>query len=326
MAISLDQTSLQAADTRARLMRWATGASVTVASVLMLAKLAAFFATDSMAILSSLIDSALDVCASLLNLLAVRHALQPADREHRFGHGKAESLAGLGQAVFIGGSAVFLFIEAVPRLANPLPVANSGVGIAVSVVAMVVTLALVRFQAYVIRRTGSVAVSADSLHYVGDLLLNATVILALVAGPWLGWHWLDPALSLVIGAFVLYGAWRIVLQSLNVLMDHELSDADRARIRALCQAHPEVLGVHDMRTRSAGQNIFVQLHLELDGAMRLRDANAIAHSVEEQIQAEFPGAEVLIHQDPTTEAPHPTRFAPARASAPASAPASERAG
>ncbi len=314
MAVSLDHTSPQALHSRARLMRWATGASVTAATVLMLAKLAAFLATDSMAVLSSLIDSALDVCASLLNLLAVRQALQPADREHRFGHGKAESLAGLGQSVFIGGSAVFLFIEAVPRLVDPQPVVNSGVGVAVSVVAMAVTLALVRFQSYVVRHTGSLAVSADSLHYVGDLLLNAAVIVALLVGPWLGWQWFDPALSLVIGGFVLYGAWRIVLKSLNVLMDHELSDADRARIRAICQAHPEVLGVHDMRTRSAGQNIFVQLHLELDGAMRLRDANAIAHTVEEQIQAEFPGAEVLIHQDPTTEAPHPARFQRAKAS------------
>ncbi len=299
--------------TRARMMRRATGASVLVGALLLAAKLAAFVATDSMAMLSSVIDSLLDVCAALVNLLAVRQALQPADREHRFGHGKAESLAGLGQSVFIGGAAVFLFVEAAPRLLNPQPVVNSGVGVAVALAAMVVTFALVRFQRLVIRRTGSVAVSADALHYVGDLLLNGAVILALVVGPWLGWDWFDPALSLVIGAFVLYGAWRIVLKSLDVLMDHELSDADRARIRALCEAHPQVLGVHDMRTRSAGQNIFVQLHLELDGAMRLRDANAVAHSVEEKIQAAFPGAEVLIHEDPTTEAPHPTRFERAKA-------------
>jgi ferrous-iron efflux pump FieF len=313
MAVPVTDAALPSLDARARLMRWATGASVLVGAVLMAAKLAAFLATDSMAMLSSLIDSLLDVCAALVNLLAVRQALQPADREHRFGHGKAESLAGLGQSVFIGGAAVFLFIEAAPRLVNPQPVVNSGIGVAVAVAAMIVTFALVRFQRFVIRRTGSLAVSADALHYVGDLLLNGGVILALVVGPWLGWDWFDPLLSLVIGGFVLYGAWRIVLSSLHTLMDHELSDADRARIRALCEAHPEVLGVHDMRTRSAGQNIFVQLHLELDGAMRLRDANAIAHSVEEKIQATFPGAEVLIHQDPTTEAPHATQLERAKA-------------
>jgi ferrous-iron efflux pump FieF len=253
------------------------------------------------------------VCAALVNVLAVRHALQPADREHRFGHGKAEPLAGLGQAVFIGGAAVFLFVEAGHRLIDPVPVVNTGIGIVVSLVALVVTAALVRFQSVVVRRTKSLAVSADALHYLGDLLLNGGVILALVVGPWLGWQRFDPVLSLVIGAGVLFGAWRIALNSFNVLMDHELSDIDRARIRALCEAHPQVIGVHDMRTRSAGQKIFVQLHLELDGGMRLRDANAIAHAVEQDIQAAFPAAEVLIHQDPTTEPPHGPVFARAQA-------------
>ena len=302
-----------ALETRSRLMRRATAASVAVALMLVVAKLAAFVLTGSMAMLSTLIDSLLDVCASLVNLWAVRQALQPADREHRFGHGKAEPLAGLGQAAFIGGSAAFLFIEAGQRLFDRQPVINSGIGVAVVVLAMVATLGLVRFQASVIRRTDSLAVSADALHYRGDLLLNGGVLVALVAGPWLGWHWLDPLLALMIGGFVLYSAWRIVLKSLDMLMDHELSDADRARIRALCQTQPEVLGVHDMRTRRAGHNIFIQLHLELDGALRLRDANAIAHDVEQRIQAAFPGAEVLIHQDPTTEAPHATSFERAKA-------------
>jgi ferrous-iron efflux pump FieF len=289
---------------RAHLMRRATLAALAVGVTLAAAKLVAFLLTGSVAMLSTLIDSLLDIAASAVNVLAVRHALQPADREHRFGHGKAESLAGLGQSVFIGGSAVFLFVEAGRRLFEPEPVVNSGIGVVVVVLTMVATVALVRFQASVIKRTGSLAVSADHLHYRGDLLLNGGVLLALVLGPWLGWTWVDPALALVIGGFVLYGAWRIVVDSLDILMDRELSDADRGRIRALCQAHPQVLGVHEMRTRSAGQNIFVQLHLELDGGMSLREANAIAHRVERDIQAAFPGAEVLIHQDPTTEPPH----------------------
>jgi ferrous-iron efflux pump FieF len=304
MALPVTVAGTQSVAARGRLMRRATVASFVVGLALVAAKLAGFLVTDSVAMLSSLIDSLLDVCASLVNFLAVRHALQPADREHRFGHGKAESLAGLGQSVFIGGSAVFLFIEAGRRLVAPLPVVNSGVGVVVVIASLIAAVALVRFQSSVVRQTGSIAVSADALHYRGDLLLNGGVLLALVVGPWLGWEWLDPALALVIGGFVLYGAWRIVVGSLDVLMDHELSDEDRARIRALCEAQPEVIGVHDMRTRSAGQNIFVQLHLELDGAMRLREANAIAHRVEHQIQAAFPGAEVLIHQDPTSELPH----------------------
>jgi ferrous-iron efflux pump FieF len=313
MALSVSDAAILPIAARARLMRLATLASVAAGLALLAAKLVAFLVTDSVAMLSSLIDSLLDVCAALVNYLAVRHALQPADREHRFGHGKAESLAGLGQSVFIGGAAVFLFIEAGQRLFDPQPVVHSGVGIAVALGATVVTFALVRFQRFVIRRTGSVAVSADALHYFGDLLLNGAVILALVVGPWFGWDWFDPVLALVIGAVVLYSAWRIVLRSLEILMDHELSDADRERIRALCEAQPQVIGVHDLRTRSAGQKIFVQLHLELDGGMTLRQANAIAHGAEEKIQAAFPGAEVLIHQDPTTEAPHATALERARA-------------
>jgi ferrous-iron efflux pump FieF len=317
MALPVTQPEALPLDARGRLMQRATLAAFLVGLALVAAKLAAFLATDSMAMLSSLIDSLLDVCASMVNFLAVRHSLQPADREHRFGHGKAESLAGLGQSVFIGGSAVFLFIEAGRRLFAPLPVTNSAIGVVVVVAALIATVVLVRFQSAVVRRTGSIAVTADALHYRTDLLLNGSVLLALVVGPWLGWNWFDPVLALAIGFFVLYGAWRIVLSSLDILMDRELSDDDRARIRALCQAQPEVLGVHDLRTRSAGQNIFVQLHLELDGGMRLRQANAIAHRVEDSILAVFPGAEVLIHQDPTGEEPtggDPTGEAP-RASA-----------
>ncbi len=292
MALSVDAAAALPAADRARLMRRATGASLAVALVLVAAKLAAVVVTDSTAMLSTLIDSLLDVVASLVNLLAVRQALVPADREHRFGHGKAESLAGLGQALFIGGSAVFLFVEAGQRLIAPHPVTNSEIGIA-----------LVRYQAAVVRRTGSVAVSADRLHYTSDLMLNAGVILALVLGPWLGLPWIDPLLALAIGGYVLYGAWRIVLSSLDTLMDKEVSDADRARIRAICKAHPEVIDVHEMRTRTAGANVFVQLHLVLDGAMSLHHANLIAHAVEQSITAEFPGAEVIIHQDPSTETP-----------------------
>jgi ferrous-iron efflux pump FieF len=303
MALSLDAAAALPAADRARLMRRATAASLTVAIVLVAAKLVAVVVTDSTAMLSTLIDSLLDVVASLVNLLAVRQALVPADREHRFGHGKAESLAGLGQALFIGGSAVFLFIEAGQHLVTPQPVTHSEVGIVVVVASMIATVALVRYQAAVVRRTGSVAVSADRLHYTSDLLLNAGVILALVLGPWLGWPWIDPLFALAIGGYVLYGAWRIVLSSLDTLMDKEVPDADRARIRAICKTHPEVIDVHEMRTRTAGANIFVQLHLVLDGAMSLHRANQIAHAVEQGIMAEFPGAEVIIHEDPSTETP-----------------------
>ena len=282
----------------ARLIRLATYASVAVAAVLIVVKTAAWFMTDSVAILSSLIDSWLDALASIVNLLAVRHALQPADREHRFGHGKLESLAGLGQSAFIAGSALLLLFEAGPRLYAPAPVSNEMVGIGVMVFTIVLTLILVRFQIYVVRTTKSVAISADSLHYKGDILLNGSVLISLAASMSLGWSFLDPIFAIAIAGYILWNAWRIVAQSLHVLMDRELPDEDRDRIREIALSHPEVREMHDLRSRTAGAMTFIQLHLEMDGDMKLARAHDIADEVEAKIRAAFPEAEVIIHQDP----------------------------
>lgn len=282
----------------ARLMRLATYASVSTAVLLVAAKLAAWIATDSVAMLSALIDSALDVLASLVNLFAVRHALQPADREHRFGHGKAEALAGLGQAAFIAGSAVFLLFQGVRRLASPEAVENSGVGIAVMVLAIVATIALVTFQRYVVRQTGSVAIAADSLHYGSDLLLNASVIAALILSASFGWQSADPIFAIGIAALVLFSAWRILRTAFDTLMDREFSDELRERIRAIALGHPEVRDMHDLRTRKSGTDSFIQLHLDLDVDISLLRAHEIADAVEARIREAFPAAEVMIHQDP----------------------------
>lgn len=281
-----------------RLRRWATNASVSVAIFLVTVKTAAWVATGSVSMLSSLLDSGLDTAASILNLLAVRHAVTPADREHRFGHGKAEPLAGLGQAAFIAGSAALLLIEVAQRLVSPVTVVHANVGIVVSVIAIVATIGLVRFQSYVVRETGSLAVGADALHYRSDLLLNGAVILSLVLASQFAWHYADPLFGAVIALWILWSAWQIVSQSLKQLMDRELPDDDRARIRALAQAHPEVKSVHDLRTRSAGPTSFIQLHLEMDGRMTLARAHEVSDAVEKEILAAFPHAEVMIHQDP----------------------------
>jgi len=228
----------------------------------------------------------------------VRTALAPADREHRFGHGKAEPLAGLAQSAFIAGSAALLLLEAVRRLSFPQSVANSTIGIVVIAFSMAVTLALVVFQRQVIRRTGSVAISADSLHYASDLILNGSVIVSLVLSAWLGWPIVDPLFGIAIGVYILWSAIKIARLSLDLLMDRELPDADRARIRQLALAHPEVRNVHDLRTRSTGAQIFVQMHLELDGAMPLIQAHTISDAVEASIRDAYPNAEVIIHEDP----------------------------
>lgn len=291
-------------ETRARLMRGATYAAVAVAMVLITAKVVAWALTDSVSVLSSLLDSLLDVAASLVNLVAVRHALVPADDEHRFGHGKAEAVAGLVQSAFIAGSALLLFSEAVHRLWNPVPLENGTIGIAVMALSMVLTFALVQFQRYVVRRTGSVAVGADRLHYMSDFMLNGGVMCSLVASMWLDTWIVDPVCGLAIGAWILRGAWTIGRDSLDHLMDRELPDETRARIVAIARAIPDIKDVHDLRTRANGSSIHVQLHLDMDGTLTLNRAHAAADAVEAAIEAAFPGADVIVHMDPENVVEH----------------------
>ncbi len=234
----------------------------------------------------------------MVNLIAVRTALQPADREHRFGHGKAEPLAGLGQSTFIAGSALFLLFEVGNRLINPQPIERSAVGIAVMVFSIVVTIALVLYQRRVIRETRSMAITADSLHYFSDILVNGSVIVALLLATRLGWRFVDPLFGAGIAAYILFTAWKIARGAFDMLMDRELPDAERARIRALALANPKVRAVHDLRTRGAGPKSFVQLHLEMDAGISLIEAHKVSDDVERTIVSEFPGAEVIIHQDP----------------------------
>ena len=297
--MSAEPAATVAAPTAAgALMRRATYASIAVAGAMVLVKLAAWLMTGSVSLLSSLLDSLLDAAASLVNLIAIHQALTPADREHRFGHGKAEPLASLGQSAFITGSAVLLIIQGLQHLLTPVPVANSGVGIAVMVFAIVVTFALVRYQQHIIKRTGSLVVSSDELHYRSDLILNGAVIVALLAESVLGWPYVDPLFGIAIGLWIIYGAWRVAQRAVVQLMDHELSDDARARIRQIALAHPQVRSVHDLRTRAAGPDTFVQIHLEMDGDLTLKEAHRVSDAVEADILAAFPQAEVMIHQDP----------------------------
>ena len=303
------ETRPAAEEANARLMRLATYASVGVAGVLIVIKTGAWLATDSVVILSSLIDSVLDSMASVVNLIAVRQALTPADYEHRFGHGKAESLAGLAQSAFIMGSALFLLFEAGSRLITPRDISYGDVGIAVMVVSIVLTFALVWFQTHVARRTGSTAISADSVHYKADLLVNVGIIVSLVLVSRLGWTLLDPLFAIAIAGYIVHGVWGIARKSLNVLMDREVATEDRERILEIARAHPAVKGVHDLRTRLSGTQPFIQLHLELAGAMTLTDAHIISDQVEAEIMAEFPDSEVIIHQDPEGLFEPPPKYA-----------------
>ena len=279
-------------------MRRATNFAVAAAALMIAAKLGAWLVTDSVSLLSSLADSVMDVLASLINLFAVRHALQPADREHRFGHGKAEPLAGLGQALFITASAIFLIVEAVGRIMEPEPIARAPVGIGVMVFAIVVTTALVAYQRRVVRLTGSTAIRADALHYASDILMNVGVIAALALATTVGWGLADPIIAMAIAGVIIHAALRVAWSSIQQLMDHELPEKDRERIRRIVLEHPEVLDCHDLRTRRSGIDSFIQVHVEMDRSLTLLRAHEISDDVEARIREVFPHAEVLIHADP----------------------------
>jgi len=281
-----------------QLMRRATYAAVGVALSLIAMKAVAFVLTGSVAMLATLFDSVLDMAASVLNLFAVRAALTPADHDHRFGHGKAEAMAGLGQATIIILSALYILWEAVSRLIEPTPVSSSGIGIAVTLVAIGFTLALVAYQNKVVRETNSLAIAADSIHYKGDLLMNLAVIAALGLSAVPGFTWADPVFGIFIAAFIVYSAWQIANQSVQQLMDQELPEEEREKIRALVLSDAEVQDLHDLRTRMAGNKLFIQFHLELDGNMTLTKAHEVADRVEDSVRVAFPGSEVLSHQDP----------------------------
>lgn len=287
----------QVSKENARWLRLAGQAAVAVALLLIALKTWAWFVSDSVAMLGSLVDSLTDSAASIINLVAIRYALAPADDEHRFGHGKAEALAGLGQAAFICGSALFLLLQAVERLYNPAPLGATGIGIAVMLVSIVATLLLVLLQRFVIRRTGSLAVRADSLHYVGDLLMNAGIIVALLAAA-AGHPGVDAWFAIGIALYLAWNARGIVNQAFMHLLDEEAGDDVRAEILALVRATPGVMGVHDLRTRLSGQQMFVQLHLEIDRDTPLWMAHGIAESVEQAIMARWPHCDVIVHEDP----------------------------
>ncbi len=288
---------------RSHLMKTATYAAVAVAGTLIAVKLGAWIVTGSVAMLGSLVDSTLDAIASVINLVAVRHALEPADHEHRFGHGKVEAIAGLGQGALIIGSALFLFAESASRFFRPVEVQQGMLGIGVIVFAIVMTLGLVTYQAYVSTQTRSLAIKADSIHYRGDLLMNAGVIAALVLTTMFGLWWADPLFGVFVALYVGWAALQIVRQSYDQLMDRELPDDVRDQIIAEVFKQPDVVALHDMKTRASGGHYIIQLHLELDPAQQLVRAHKVADQVEALLENLFPSAEVLIHQDPVGAVP-----------------------
>ncbi|EJG1659677.1 CDF family cation-efflux transporter FieF [Vibrio parahaemolyticus] len=281
----------------ARLVTTAAWTATIVATLLLFVKVITWWVTGSVSLLASLIDSMLDIAASVVNLVVVRYSLQPADREHTFGHGKAESLAALAQAMFISGSAVFLILNGIDRFFRPHELNAPELGVYVSLFAMMVTFGLVMFQKRVVRITGSQAIAADSLHYQTDLYMNGAIMVALGLS-YFGVTQADAVFAIGIGIFILYSAFKMVSEAIQTLLDRKLPDEELEQINQACLSVKGVLGVHQLRTRMSGPTRFIQLHLELDDNLRLIEAHYIADKVEDNLLALFPEADVLIHQDP----------------------------
>ncbi|TRX57919.1 cation diffusion facilitator family transporter [Thalassomonas sp. M1454] len=279
------------------LVKLASKMAILVAAILVVSKLYAWWISSSSAMLASTTDSILDVFASLCSFIIIRFSLSPADKEHRFGHGKAENLAALMQSSFVLGSAILLMFHGVDRVISPQVVSHSSTAIAISVLAIVLTIALISVQKYVISKTNSVAIGADSLHYQSDLLLNAGVILALVLNQY-NWPQADGVFTVFVGLFLLSGAVKIIYHSIHDLMDRELDEQDLASIKAVINSHPKAHGFHELRTRQAGKMRFIQFHLELDDNLSLLQAHQISDEVEQELLKIFNDTEVFIHQDP----------------------------
>ena len=280
------------------LMRRAAYASLAVSLLLVSIKAFAYLASHSVAMLASMADSALDLFTSSLNLFAIHSALTPADKEHRFGHGKAEPLAGLAQAAFFCASALFLVVQAAQRLLNPQPIENSLQALLVMAVSSAAASGLILYQRRVVARTHSLAVHSDAVHYAADLATNIGVVVAIMLAAYLGWGQADPIIAILVALVMLFTAWGVGHTSLDQLMDRELPDGDRARITRIVLAHDAVKSLHDLKTRAAGLSTFIQVHIELDPQMRLTEAHAISDAVEKAILNCYPNAEVIIHQDP----------------------------
>ncbi|MFT4273169.1 MAG: CDF family cation-efflux transporter FieF [Pantoea sp.] len=286
----------------AKLVKRAALAATVMAISLLVVKIFAWWYTGSVSVLAGLVDSLVDIAASLTNLLVVRYSLQPADEDHTFGHGKAESLAALAQSMFISGSALFLFLTGIQHLASPETLHAPLVGIVVTLIALGSTLVLVTFQRWVVRHTRSQAIRADMLHYQSDVIMNGAILMALGLASY-GFARADALFALGIGVYILYNALRMGYEAVQSLLDRALPEEERQAIIGVIANWPGVRGAHDLRTRQSGPTRFIQLHLEMDDHLPLVQAHKVADQIERAIRDKFPGSDVIIHQDPCSVVP-----------------------
>ena len=281
-----------------KLRRFASIMALAVALTLVGVKAWAWLATGSISLLTSAADGLVDVVASFVTFAGVRYAGRPVDRGHRYGHGKAEAVAALVQALLLTGAAVGLGIESVERLFVPQPLTDMGFGLWVIIASLVAASGLVALQTYVVKRTGSTAIAADRAHYVTDVAVNIAVLVALVLERFLTWNRADAIGALAISGYMLWNARGMALQALNQLLDRELDTSDRERVRSAVLGCEGVRGVHDIRTRNGGDRVFVEFHVEVDGAMSVEQGHTIGDHAEDAVRSIFQVADVVAHLEP----------------------------
>lgn len=281
-----------------KLKKTATIASVGTAVLLVIVKAIAAFFTGSLSVLSSMADSLADVFSSLISYIAVHYAAKPLSVEHRYGYGKAESVSALLQAAFIVGSAGFILYDGIYRFIYPQKVNDTTLGIGVMLFCLFCTALLVLFQRYVIRKTKSQAIAADSLHYVVDILSNLSVIISLLIVKYVHWEWFDILTAIAISLYLIYNAWKLALEALQEITDKELNaDIKENIIRLMCSVEG-VLGCHDLRSRVSGSRWFVEIHLEFDGNKTLTETHSLADLAEHKVLEVYPQIQLIVHQDP----------------------------
>ncbi|TCP95551.1 ferrous-iron efflux pump FieF [Cricetibacter osteomyelitidis] len=272
--------------------------AICTALLLVLVKGVAWWKTGSVSMLASITDSLLDLLSSFTSMLILRFALMPADNNHSFGHGKAESMASLAQSAFISGSAIFLLLQGIHRLNAPVELPHSELGIAVTLFSIAATFVLVIYQRKVIKQTDSPAIKADRLHYQTDLLMNLAILISLLLSMQ-GFICADAIFAILIAGYILLNAAKMLFEAIQLLLDVALPEHEIRLIERIAQEDKSVIGIHDLRTRRAGAIRFIQLHLELDDNLSFIEAHNITDRVERKLSTAFPMSDIMIHQEPT---------------------------
>ncbi len=280
------------------LVKSASIASLLVASTLIVLKYYAWVTTSSVSMLGSLADSLIDFLASIFVFIAITYSFLPADEKHRFGYGKSEGLAAFIQSLLIGISGIYVFTEAIKRLLNPSQINQPNIAIWIILVSIVLTIALIMYQRYFVKKSQSMAIESDQYHYLTDTFINLSVLFSIVITGWTRFTFIDAVVGLLISGVVLYTAFILLKKSFKILLDQEIQSSHRDQIRKIALQHPQVLGFHDLRTRDTGQKYIIQFHLELDPNMTLLESHKITDEVTDNVLDVYPNSELIIHTDP----------------------------